>query len=265
MKKTIVALIVCLSLGFSFSAFAEGKQLITSKEYIAYPKTYDLISSGASSYQGIGNVPNSPYFSQQDYYNLKDRKGLVLLPHYATYQQTQETTSAPASALTLLYYYGNTSYHELKVAEEMGTFLAFSESGEIGTSVEKVAKFFEKIGYKTESSLNVKTKNGLTCATPTLFKEFITKSLKEKTPILVENMYMGGRWRVIIGYDTMDTPATTDDVIIFMNPYDVFDQKQDGYSVESAEYFYFTWMDIGIMPRGQQMQPWVKVKPVKTE
>ena len=44
---------------------------------------------------------------------------------------------------------------------------------------------------------------------------FVQKELKAGHPIMVENVFMGGHWRVIIGYDTMGTQTIADDVLIF--------------------------------------------------
>ncbi len=48
---------------------------------------------------------------------------------------------------------------------------------------------------------------------------------------MVESINWGGHWRVIIGYDTMNTEQTHDDILIMMDSYDVADHKQDGYVV----------------------------------
>ena len=78
---------------------------------------------------------------------------------------------------------------------------------------------------------------------------------------MVENMYFGGHWRVIIGYDTMNTPQLQDDVLIYADSYDTNDHNQDGYSVESLQMFYYTWMDLGMMPADQQVQQWITASP----
>ena len=48
---------------------------------------------------------------------------------------------------------------------------------------------------------------------------FAQDSLREGSPIIVENVDWGGHWRVIIGYDTMGTESPLDDVLILMDPY----------------------------------------------
>ena len=51
----------------------------------------------------------------------------------------------------------------------------------------------------------------------------------------------GGHWQVIIGYDTMGTETTQDDVIIVADPYDTTDHNQDGYGVYAAERFLYNF------------------------
>mgnify|MGYP001085109336 CR=1 FL=1 len=46
---------------------------------------------------------------------------------------------------------------------------------------------------------------------------------------------------VIIGYDTMGTETTQDDVIIVADPYDTTDHNQDGYGVYGAERFLYNF------------------------
>jgi len=46
---------------------------------------------------------------------------------------------------------------------------------------------------------------------------------------------------VIIGYDTMGTETTQDDVIIVADPYDTTDHNQDGYGVYAAERFLYNF------------------------
>ena len=74
-------------------------------------------------------------------------------------------------------------------------------------------------------------------------------------------MYWGGHWRVIIGYDTMNTEKTTDDVIIFMDSYDVLDHRQDGYTVQAAEGLFYTWKDMEYLPKGERVQQWLTARP----
>ncbi|WP_199884040.1 C39 family peptidase [Anaerosinus massiliensis] len=262
MKKKLQKIFICLALGMSFctvnQAFANSLEQINSTEeshVIAYPADYDTRSEGASAYNGLGNIKQSLYFAVQDFYNLQSTDSLTILPHYKTYQQTTEITCGPAAALTVLVHYGNTSWTEKEIAKIMDTKPA------VGTDTAGMVKYFKKIGWDVTSSLNSADENGTSFASVKDFKEFVIANLKNNTPILVENIDWGGHWRVIIGYDTMGTETTADDVLILADPYDTSDHSQDGYNVNSVERFYFMWFDAHMLPEGQQNQQWIIAKP----
>ncbi len=222
---------------------------------IPYPAGYVTNSEGASSYNGLGNVAKSPYYSQPDVYNLKGSDSLLILEKYKTYQQTTEITCGPAAALTVLNRYGNTAWDELKIAGIMET------KPLIGTDTQGMVRFFRRIGWEVQSSLSKVEKNGASFATVKDFKAFVEANLKNGTPIMVENIDWGGHWRVIIGYDTLGTDATADDVLIMADSYDTADHFQDGYVIVPVEKFYYMWFDAHMLPKGQQNQQWLVAKP----
>ena len=237
---------------------------VASERVIPYPKGYETNAEGASSYRGLSDVKNSPYFKTPDYFTMKSNGSLIMISGYRTYQQSTETTCGPCAALTVLDHYKVKLFEELQLSSLMGTLNEADINGEKGTSTEKLVEFFKGIDWTVQSSLTAADKDGYSFTTMGKFKDFVLKNLREGTPIMVENMYWGGHWRVIIGYDTMGTVQTADDVIIFSDSYDVCDHNQDGYMVESAEGFYYTWMDIGLLPSGQQIQQWLIAKPKKS-
>lgn len=252
-KISILIAIVIVSV-FAVPVFA-------GEHTIPYPKSYDIISSGASSYLGSSNHLDSIYFAAPDYFEMQSNSDRTMISRYMTYQQTTEFTCGPASALTVLYYYGEKSYDELKISKMMGTLFAIDKDGEIGTSTAKMVNFFKSIGWNVTSSLSTADISGTSFEDIVSFKDFVLSCLKQGIPIMVENLYMGGHWRVIIGYDTLGTPRTQDDVLIFADSYDVNDHKQDGFMVESAENFFYTWLDIGMLPKDQRDQQWVVAYP----
>lgn len=254
----------------AFSAFVFLFSMYTSvyaqnnEQVIPYPQGYCIDQAGASSYHGVGNAQNSGYFNSLDFFHMKsNQQGLTILSHYKTYQQTTETTCGPAAALTVLYHFGNKDYEELQLADLMGCLTERNERGEIGTSTSNMAKFFSSIGWSVESSQNHSDAGGMSFTSPSEFKAFVLEHLKNSTPIMVENIDWGGHWRVIIGYDTINTEQTHDDILIMMDSYDVADHKQDGYVVQSMEKFYYTWFDINMLPTNQKNQQWLAVKPKK--
>lgn|GEM_PF-94103 len=227
---------------------------VTFEEYmteiIPYPKGLDTTSSGASSAPKEINHEASLYFSENDFFNMTDTKTRTMLTHYPTYQQTTEYTCGPAAALTVLSYYGNRDYNEMGLAKTMKT------SDTVGTNLLSMVNFFKGIGWKVKTGLN-----SAPFSTYEAFREFVQDSLREGTPIIVENVDWGGHWRVIIGYDTMSTESPLDDTLILMNPYDTCDHKQDGYVVENGEKFYSMWFDHSILPQKQRTQPWLIAQP----
>ncbi|MBU2699873.1 hypothetical protein Ga0466249_000954 [Sporomusaceae bacterium BoRhaA] len=261
-KKTIYFLLLCVLLGISFSitqvVFAANAEItgrVEESPVISYPAGYVTSNEGASSYNGIGNVKNSPYFAFQDYYNLLSTSTLTILSKYKTYQQTTEITCGPAAALTVLTHFDNNNWDELKIAKIMGT------KPVVGTDTKEMVTFFKRIGWDVTSSLTTANKNGMTFATVQEFRDFIIANLKNNTPILVENIDWGGHWRVVIGYDTMGTDTVADDVLILADSYDTADHLQDGYVVNPVEKFYYMWFDAHMLPKGQQQQQWIVAKP----
>lgn len=241
---------------------------------IPYPPGYDTTSEGASSYARSGDHEDSPYFVHPDFYNLKSKKSLTIIPRFKTYQQTTEVTCGPAAALMVLYHYGNKYWDELEIAEVMRTHKDHdgdnlddpygepNERGEYGTSTDNMARFFQNMGWKVSSSLTeADPETGLTFAEHEEFKNWVIDKLQHNIPVMVEWIDWLGHWQVIIGYDTMGTETLGDDVIIFADPYDTSDHWQDGYYVFNAERFFYMWADGFILPESQSYQQWLVATP----
>lgn len=195
------------------------------------------------------NHKDSPYFIHPDFFNLRSNNHLTILTNYPTYQQAEENTCGPAAALTVLTYLGASPTTEAQLAKAMST-----KPYPFGTTPKAMVKYFTRTGWKVESSL---TDGPL--PTYESFRGFVLEKLKAGLPILVENVEFGGHWRVIIGYDTMDTEALADDVLIMADPYDVSDHCQDGYAVTNAERFYYMWFDHDMLPEDQRETPWISI------
>ena len=252
-KKAVAVSAALAFLGVFF--LANPVSFAAAEHTIPYPPGYVIDKEGASSFNGVGNVEKSPYFSTQDYYTLQSNSHLTILSHYKTYQQTTEITCGPAAALTVLAHFENHAWDELQIAKIMGT------KAEVGTDTKGMVKFFKSIHWDVASSLQASGKDGATFANYYEFRDFVLKNLQANTPIMVENIEWGGHWRVIIGYDTMGTDTVADDVLILADPYDTSDHLQDGYAVNSAVKFYYMWFDAHMLPKGQQNQQWLVAKP----
>ena len=245
--KKILSLVIILTL-------SAGIVNAESLRAIPYPESLDTKSEGASSVLGeLNHVPSRYFDTDNDFFTMKSTDTRIILPNYPTYQQTREETCGPASALTVLYYFGVKDYDELKLAEEMKT-----RGYPIGTNPKDMLAFFERIGWKNESSL-----------THEKFKDeqamidYVKGKLSAGIPILVENIDWGGHWRVIIGYDSIGTGNNMDDVFILMDPYDTCDHKQDGYVVENAVKFYSMWFDHSMFAEDMKVQPFIATWPEK--
>ena len=244
-KLIIITALILLSAGF---ASCETLRVIP------YPEGTDTKTEGASSAPKNINHDFSIYFDTlTDYYELKSNERRVILPNYPTYQQTKENTCGPAAALTVLYYYGETGYTEESLAVEMKT-----QPYPIGTNPKDMLAFFEKLGWTTDSNLTHASFD-----TYDDFQAFVVDNLRRGIPLMVENVEWGGHWRVIIGYDTMGTSSTLDDVLIMVDPYDTCDHKQDGYAVNNGEKFYSMWFDHSMLPKEQAEQPFIIAYPAK--
>ncbi len=206
---------------------------------------------GAAAAPAEINHEKSIYFTAPDFYNMTSTDSLIILPNYPTYQQTTEYTCGPAAALTVLQYYKNYDYDEMKISAEMKT-----KGYPVGTNPSDMVNFFKKIGWKVQSSLNSKPFESYAD-----FQNFVVKNLRLGRPILVDNIEWGGHWRVIIGYDSMNTDSDLDDVLIFEDPYDTSDHKQDGYTVGNGWRFFSMWFAHSNTPKNQRNQPYVIATP----
>ena len=153
--------------------------------------------------------------------------------------------------MTVLNYFGNKDFNEQALIKAMKT------KPHIGTSLGNMVKFFKSIGWKVQSSLDTPPMDYLE------FQNFVVKNLSAGKPIMIENVEFGGHWRVIIGLDTIGTENTYDDVLIFADPYDTSDHKQDGYSIESFDRFYSMWFDHNMLPKKERNQPYLVATPKK--
>lgn len=261
MKKIAAALgvVVMLSMGLASEALASDTHSGTEMAFaqsgervVPYPAGLDT-SDGASAAPSEINHSDSIYYPAIDYFELGSSPNRVMISHYPTYQQTTEYTCGPASALTVLYYYGIRDYDEMSLAKEMKT-----QGYPIGTNPANMVKFFQRLGWKTESSLTSPP-----FADYDEFKKFAIARLRRGIPIIVENVEWGGHWRVIIGYDDMGTASTQDDTLIMMDAYDVSDHRQDGYTLNNGSRFYAMWFDHSMLPKEQREQPWIVAWPEK--
>lgn len=208
---------------------------------------------GAAQYEGKINIVDSPYFKHPDFYNMKSNDHLTILPRFRTHQQHTEYTCGPTVAMMVVeHYLGRPLDGEMEISRIMRT------SPEKGTKVQGMCHYFRKLGWEVESSVD---NSDETPAEYEDFLKFVKAKLDANTPIMVETVDWAGHWRVIIGYDTMGTDFTGDDVLILADPYDTGTHFQDGYTAVPAEKFFYMWFDAFYYSRKERIRPWLTAVP----
>ena len=172
---------------------------------------------------------NPDYYQSLDFYTMRSGGTLTLLENFRTYQQTTDVTCGPSCALMVLTYFGQANgYDEMKLKALRGT-------SQDTTYLRHLLTIFDAAGTFEYTSTFDYTPDEITS---TLLLSF----LKEGLPVIIGTNEWGGHWQIIIGYDTMGTESTDDDVLILADPYDRTDHTEDGYIVYPFENFYYgTW------------------------
>ena len=241
--KSILLTLGCVALMGGLWATLNSNSLFASEEE----------PGGAKQFVGKVDIKNSPYFPQLDIYNMKSNENLIILSNFKTQQQNTGYTCGPVAAnMVVQHFNGQPLHKEMEIAKIMGTN-KFN-----GTTTKEMVKYFDYIGWETRSSVK-----NIAPETYEDFLKFVTTNLKDNTPIIVENVDWGGHWRVIMGYDSMGTKHTGDDVLFMADPFDTSDHLQDGYNILSAERFFYMWFDHQLFKKADQNKQWLIAKPKK--
>ena len=180
------------------------------------------------------------YRTQNDFRNYVTPNKESYIDPAIIHMQTTDYTCAPACALTLIHYYtGSVSDIEANIASIMGT------NKETGTTIHGVIKYFKQLGWTVNSSIQ----EGSPLAYDD-FELFLDYNLGHDNIIMVENKFLDGHWRIIIGYDKDNEQLT------FIDPYS---NINNGITVMSARDFFTTWYDDNI----DSSKTWVTAKPPK--
>ncbi|MFA7660070.1 MAG: S-layer homology domain-containing protein [Anaerovoracaceae bacterium] len=195
------------------------------------------------------SIMSSQYWQIPDFYNMTSSDTLTILTNYKTTQQTNGWTCGPASALTVLEWWGargdlnEMDLVSLRQKDEPGAtslrqMIHIFEGLEknLGQEWDLYSTFDAKIDWD-DGAYPYATYEG---ERVNLF-ELVPQILKEGKPIIVGWNDWGGHYQTIIGYDTLGTETTADDVLILADPYDTTDHHQDGYLIQSAERLIWDW------------------------
>ena len=221
---------------------------------IPYPEKYgeNPKKDGASSFCGVADHNKSRYYVANDFYNMKSEGTLHILEHFETYQQTKEYTCGAASALMVLNWYGKKKYDEIAVSQ-----LVDSHTSK-GSTVENIADFFDLIGWNVDFHADTKAK----FETIEEAESFFINAIDSGTPVMVDWVDWAGHWQVLIGIDTCNTETPYDDVLIFADPYDVTDHRQDGYYTFPLGRFLGMWREGACAEKSAPyVQPYIIAKP----
>lgn len=236
MKKLIVWSLVISMCTLLLAACGNGQEASHGNytDEMKIPYSCDLSQDdGADSVERQGDHQGSPYFNTLDFYNLESSDTLTILSRFKTQQQTSEWSCGVSSALMVLNWYGKLgNYNEESLAAYRSNGL---EPG--ATSLSQLIEIFQGVGgFDLYSTYDCQDK-----VHEVFTFDYIQKTLAAGNPIMIGWNDWGGHWQVIIGYDTMGTETTQDDVVIVADPYDTTDHNQDGYGVYSAERFLYNF------------------------
>ena len=207
----------------------------THAHTIPYPEKYGNTPSldGASSFGGGADHPKSRYYVANDFFHMHSDATLHILSQFQTYQQTTEYTCGAASALMVLNWFGQKQYHEKAVAGLLETHATK------GSSVENIADLFDLIGWNVDYHAGTDRAFQTVEAAEATIIDYIDRGI----PMMVDWVDWAGHWQVLIGIDTCGTDTPYDDVLIFADPYDVTDHKQDGYYTFPLGRFFGMWRE----------------------
>jgi len=224
---------------------------------------------------GQYDVADSPYFVvNNDYYNMPSTEQRIIFPQFSTYQQTMQDTSGLACLLMVLNYAGQnvteqyTEQELLKKYEEVNGTQVYGN----GTTEEGLVALVESLGlgYTADNKsfiiLNNKESSQLE------MREFFQSCIKDGKFILVRYQAPNDYgWKIVVGYDTLGNITSTitqeesdtfgDDVIIFADPNDCWDHRQDGFAIERAKDFTAWWRQMDIDGTMNDIYSYVIIDP----
>lgn len=207
---------------------ASCREVIMQSNEHKIPYDPALPLKGAAQYERAFDIEESPYYKSIDFYHKKSKGSLTIVENFKTIQQTTDVTCGPASVLMVLEHFGKRgNLNEKDLKDLRGTT-------QDTTYLRHLLNIYDAIGgFEYVSTYDYPEVNP-----KTLPEDFFLKYLKRGIPVIVGTNEWNGHWQIIIGYDTMGTHYTADDVLILADSYDTTDHNQDGYLLYSLQHFY---------------------------
>ncbi len=204
------------------------------------------------------DIVPSKYYYQPDFFTLKSGGSLTMLSGYRTQQQATGWSCGVTAALTVIDWYGlrNGTVNGVEYMLndlDLGTLRGAGRERGKATQFKELENVFSGLESIYGQQWNVVSTRDVDFSTwpgtvnvgyedkeMNLF-EMIPYYLEKGIPVLVGWQDWGGHYQVIIGYDTMGTEGTADDILVLADPYDTTDHKQDGYIIQPYERFIYDW------------------------
>ena len=229
----------------------------------------EMYGKGAPK-NGEYDVEDSAYYTvNNDYYNMPSTEERIILPHFASYQQTMQDSSGLACMVMALNYMGK-KYSELELLERYEAITGTQVYGK-GATETGLMKLFNSLGL--DATISDQDPNYRAFSEDTV-AQFFMDSLKAGKLILVRyTSPVGYEWKLVIGYDNLGNVKNTqtqqefnsfgDDVIIFAEPHDGYDHRQDGYATERAKDFFAWWCKMESTGVVSERQSYLIIDPGK--
>ena len=233
-----------------------GERLLT--EYGDYRGFGDGATGDYSNIVDYGDLENSTYWPQHDYYNATSSDTLTMLTGFRTTQQSTGWACGMTSALMVLDWFGLRG--DLNEEDLAALRQKTAQGG--ATNLQQLINVFEGLNTLNElgkgewgeweiiSSYDIVSDYGIAqnggkydlmsvdeLMEGTMIREFLEAGI----PVMIGWNSFGGHWQVIIGYDDMGSDDTKDHVLILADPYDTTDHRNDGYNIQSLERFVYDW------------------------
>ncbi len=191
---------------------------------------------------------DTPYYQINDYYQLSSTESRTIFNNFQPYQQTMADSGGIACSLMLLNYLGEdvrSTYTEVNLVERYEE-LNHKAVYQNGTTSDGLIKLFTSLGYKANPINYIEIASNTTEKISD-FNDWIKEIIDQGKFVFVryhDTISFG--WHLIIGYDSMGTAYSKDDVLIFADPYDTDDHYQDGYSISPSGRFYRWWLNVDL-------------------
>lgn len=188
------------------------------------------LESEVMSSENLNHI-NSPYYTMNDFYNMKSTWSLRILSNYHVIQQTEDYSCWCASLLWALNYYWIEGYDEIGLCDLIWA------SELTWTSIEWINSFLDSI-WLNHFYHGAKD---LFFFSPEHFEEYLLVKLDSWYVTLVNWLDYWWHRQAIIWLDTMGTEDVYDDVLIMADSLDETDHHQDGYFIVPFARFFYMW------------------------